>query len=54
MLDLLKKHGVSATLASIIVLAITFVPLYYQYSFTKKQNARIAVLEAKIAELEKK
>lgn len=54
MLELLKKHGVSATLSSIIVLAITIVPLYYQYRFTKEQNARIAALEAKIAELEKK
>lgn len=52
MLEILKKAGVAAGLASVIVLAITFVPIFYQYHFTKKQNDRIAVMEQKIEALE--
>jgi hypothetical protein len=52
MLEILKKHGFSAALASLIVLAITFVPIVYQYKYTVQQNARIAVLEQKVAVLE--
>lgn len=52
MLEILKKAGVAAGLASVIVLAITFVPIFYQYHFTKKQNERIAVMEQRIQVLE--
>ncbi len=45
MLELLKKHGISAGIAALIVLAITIVPIGYQWHFTKQQNARIAALE---------
>jgi hypothetical protein len=54
MLEILKKHGIPAAGASLIVLAITIVPIIYQYKYTVQQNARIAALEQKIAALEKK
>lgn len=54
MLELLKKHGIPAGLAALVVLAVTFVPIMYQYKYTKEQNARIAVLEQRLAALEKK
>lgn len=54
MMEILKKHGIPAGIASLIVLAITFVPCWYQYKYTVEQNARIAALEAKVASLEKK
>ena len=54
MLEILKKAGIASGLATIMVLAITAVPIYYQYHFTKQQNAKIAVLEAKVKALEEK
>jgi len=54
MMEILKKAGIASSLATIMVLAITAVPIYYQYHFTKEQNARIAALEAKVAALEVK
>lgn len=54
MLELLKKHGIPAALATLIVLAITVVPVWYQYKHTVQQNARITLLEQKIVLLEKK
>lgn len=54
MLEILKKYGIPTATASVIVLAITFVPLYYQYKFTKQQNAKIAELEQKILALQTK
>jgi hypothetical protein len=53
MMELLKKHGIPAGMATLIVLAITFVPCYYQYKYTKEQNARITALEAQVASLKK-
>jgi hypothetical protein len=54
MMEILRKHGFPAGIATLVVLAITFVPVYYQYKYTREQNARIEVLEAKVASLEKK
>ena len=54
MLDILKKAGVAAGLASAIVLAVTIVPIIYQYKYTVQQNAKIAALEAKVKALEEK
>jgi hypothetical protein len=54
MLEILKKAGIASGLAALIVLAITFVPIMYQYYYTKEQNAKIAVLEAKVKALEEK
>lgn len=54
MLEILKKAGLASGLASLIVLAITAVPIYYQYHYTKEQNARIAALEAKLEALQAK
>lgn len=51
MFEILKKAGVAAGLATVIVLAITFVPIYYQYHFTKKQNERIQALEQRVEAL---
>lgn len=51
MMDLLKKYGVPAGIATVITLAITLVPIYYQYSYTKQQNERITRLEAHMAAL---
>lgn len=51
MLEILKKAGVASGLATLLVLAITAVPIYYQYHFTKEQNARIDALEKQVAEL---
>lgn len=54
MLEILKKAGVASGLAALIVLAITIVPIVYQYKYTKQQNERIAVLEEKVKALEEK
>jgi hypothetical protein len=54
MMEILKKHGFPAGIATLLVLAITFVPVYYQYKYTREQNARIEVLEAKVASLQVK
>jgi hypothetical protein len=48
MLDFLKKHGVPAGLAALIVLIATIGPMYRQYKLDKEQDARIAALEARI------
>lgn len=52
MLEILKRAGVASGVATIIVLAITCVPLWYQYKYTVAQNARILVLEQKVEMLE--
>lgn len=54
MIELLKKYGIPSAVATVIVLAVTFVPIVYQYNTTKEQNAKIAVLETKIKKLEEK
>lgn len=54
MMEILKKNGIPAGIATVLVLAITFVPVMYQVTFTKEQNARIAVLEQKVKDLEAK
>lgn len=46
MLEILKKAGVSATIATAIVLAITVVPMYQQYKFMAETKARLDALEA--------
>jgi hypothetical protein len=51
MLDILKRAGVAAGLAAVIVLAITIVPIVYQIKSTNEQNARIDALEATITTL---
>lgn len=45
MMEIMKKHGIPTAAATVIVLAITFVPMYFQWKTTAAQNARIAVLE---------
>jgi hypothetical protein len=54
MLEILKKAGLASGIATLIVLAITFVPIMYQIEVTKEQNVRISVLEAKVTALEAK
>jgi hypothetical protein len=54
MMEILKKAGLASGLAALIVLAVTIVPIGYQYKYTKEQNAKIAALEAKVAALEAK
>lgn len=54
MMEILKKAGIASGLATLLVLAITAVPVYYQYHFTKEQNARIEALEAKVTALQVK
>jgi len=54
MMEILKKAGLASGIATVLVLAITFVPVYYQYKFTKQQNARIEALEAKVEKLQGK
>jgi hypothetical protein len=52
MLELLKKIGFHATVASVVVILITAVPIFYQYHFTKQQNAKIAALEQAVLQLQ--
>lgn len=52
MLEILKKAGLASGLATLVVLAITFVPIAYQYKYTKEHSARIAALEARVKALE--
>lgn len=54
MLEMLKKAGLASGLAAAIVLAITAVPLVYQYHYTVEQNQRITDLEKRLEALEKK
>jgi hypothetical protein len=54
MLEILKKAGVASGVATVIVLAITCVPIYFQYKYTVEQNARIEALEKKLEQLEQK
>jgi hypothetical protein len=51
MLDLLKKHGIPAGIATLVVLALSIVPIGYQWKYTADQNARIAALEQKLEAL---
>ncbi len=50
MLEILKKAGVSATIATVIVLAITVVPMYQQYKFMAETQLRLKVLEKALEE----
>jgi hypothetical protein len=50
MLEILKKAGVSATIATAIVLAITVVPMYQQYKFMAETQLRLKVLEKTLEE----
>lgn len=54
MLEILKKAGFPAAVATVVVVLITAVPIWYQIETTKSQNSRIAELEAKIKQLEEK
>lgn len=54
MMEILKKAGLASGLATLIVLAITAVPIWYQIETTKDQNARISALEAKVEKLQVK
>lgn len=54
MMEILKKAGVASGIATLVVLAITAVPIWYQLETTKNQNAKIAALEAKVGALEGK
>lgn len=54
MLEILKRAGIASGIATVVVLAITVVPLYLQFKTAAEQNARIQALEAKVTELEKK
>lgn len=45
MLELLKKYGVPAGISAVITVAITIVPIGYQWHTTSQQNARITSLE---------
>ncbi len=51
MMELLRKHGIPVGIATVLTLAITFVPIYYQYKHTKQQNERIEHLEKQVEEL---
>lgn len=49
MLEILKKAGVATGVATFLVLAITFVPLYWQYQTSIELRARITALESQVA-----
>lgn len=53
MLEILKKVGLHATIAAVVVVLITAVPIWYQLETTATQNARIKALEAKVEALKK-
>lgn len=48
MLEILKKAGVATGVATFLVLAITFVPLYWQYQTNIELKSRISKLEAQV------
>jgi hypothetical protein len=54
MLELLKKAGIASGLVALIVLAVTVVPIVYQYKYTKEQNERITNLEKRLEAVESK
>jgi hypothetical protein len=43
--ELLKKYGIPAGIATVVVIALTIIPLFIQFQATADQNARIAALE---------
>lgn len=52
MLEIFKRIGLASGVATVLVLLITAIPVYYQFKYTTQQNERIAVLEKKVADLE--
>ena len=52
MLEILKRAGISASIATVLVLAITAVPIWYQFDTTKTQNTRIQLLEEAVRVLQ--
>jgi hypothetical protein len=54
MMELLKKAGLASGIAAVIVLAVTFVPIWYQFKTAKAQNLRIEALEAQVQQLQAK
>ena len=52
MMEILKKYGAPTGVATLVVLAITFVPIYYQWQTAKAQNAKIEQLEKRVQNLE--
>lgn len=52
MLEILKKAGLSASIAIILVLAITAIPIWYQIETTKSQNSKIQMLEEAVEVLQ--
>lgn len=54
MLEILKKAGVATGIATFLVLAITFVPIYWQYRTTVDQDARISAIEQQLKALQSK
>jgi hypothetical protein len=51
MMEILKKNGIPAGIATLIVLAITFVPIYYQFTDIGKVKAELVTLQAEVAAL---
>lgn len=45
MLEILKKYGIPAGIATVVVIALTIIPLLIQFQATAVQNARITALE---------
>ena len=54
MLEILKKAGFPAAVATLVVILITAVPIWYQIETTQAQNAKIAELEAQVKALAEK
>ncbi len=50
MLEILKKIGLTTTVATIVVVLLTFVPLYYQYKATVDFDARLTAIEKQLNE----
>jgi len=54
MMEILKKNGIPAGIATLLVLAITFVPIYYQFTDIGKVKAELVAIKAQLAGLEAK
>ena len=54
MMEILKKAGLATGISTVLVLAITFLPILYQFETTADLQAEIAALKLEVAALKVK
>lgn len=54
MMEILKKAGLATGISTVLVLAVTFLPIYYQFTDMGKVKAELVTIKAQLAELKAK